>query len=172
MTFLSSIIAHSGGASPFAHVNKDSLYHIIAQQRGSYYDDDPRDQPDDDDGNYYPTKPQMQPRPKYTPSKKQGGGLFDSTTDATRRKIGGSLLVAGAVLTLIGMTLFFEGNLLRLGKEKVNTHTYTVFPDLFRLLHLDHIPLTSLVVSREYLHLSRDSTSRRTFHSYKFFHET
>ena len=30
-------------------------------------------------------------------------------------EIGGILLAAGALLTLIGMTLFFEGNLLRIG---------------------------------------------------------
>ena len=41
--------------------------------------------------------------------------MLEIGSPETRRKVGASLLVGGGALTLIGMTLFFERNLLRLG---------------------------------------------------------
>ncbi len=91
---------------------------ILAQ---GYYDDDY-----DEDG-YGGTKRsngnsdegggsnKRKPQPKYQP--KRGGleSLLDVVSPETRRNVGATLLMGGGALTLIGMTLFFERNLLRLG---------------------------------------------------------
>ena len=58
---------------------------------------------------------QRKPQPKYQPRKGGLESLMEIGSPETRRKVGAMLMVGGGALTLIGMTLFFERNLLRLG---------------------------------------------------------
>ena len=109
--------------SPLSTLSRRSTYdidqvRILAQ---GYYDDDY-----DEDG-YGETRRgnnngngdgsrdnKRKPQPKYQP-KRGIESVLDVVSPETRRNVGATLLIGGGVLTLIGMTLFFERNLLRLG---------------------------------------------------------
>ena len=109
---VSSLLGISGGS-----IHEEDQVRILAQ---GYYDDDydengnsgiRRNGKDDSVGGGSKRNPQ----PKYQPKKGGLGSLLEIGSPETRRKVGASLLVGGGALTLIGMTLFFERNLLRLG---------------------------------------------------------
>lgn len=86
---------------------------IAAANRGDFYEGGNRRGQDDGDYDGYdrpaPSRPRVMPQPKS-----QSGasllGLFQNP-----KQMGALLLAVGFFLTVMGMALFFEGNLLRLG---------------------------------------------------------
>lgn len=84
----------------------------------SYYDDDRPKDDNESDQDY--SRDKVPTKPKYDPMKKSG--IFESNPFfKNQRQIGATLVVVGTLLTFIGMALFFEGNLLRLGNISIIT---------------------------------------------------
>mmetsp|Transcript_33912 Transcript_33912/g.34544 ORF Transcript_33912/g.34544 Transcript_33912/m.34544 type:complete len:212 (+) Transcript_33912:175-810(+) len=78
---------------------------ILAQnyKRDPFYDEDDRD-------DIYSPSPRQQPYRKRKPISPGSGQLFRN-----QKQIGAALIGGGFLLTFLGILLFFEGNLLRLG---------------------------------------------------------
>ena len=98
---VSAILSHSYKPEPY---HFDNSIEVIA--KGDFYDD----QPDEDYG--------RRPQKRYSPREQSFstlGGLLKN-----QKQLGAGLLGIGALLTVMGMMLFFEGTLLRLGNVRKN----------------------------------------------------
>ena len=113
-------LSNPASASLAALGQYDQIVHLVAQ---SYYDDDSYEE--DNYGNYYDQSSTRNAKRSRSSDSKRGrqptflptgdrGGLFGKP-----KQIGAALVSLGCLLTLMGVMLFFEGNLLRLGNVLV-----------------------------------------------------
>ena len=79
--------------------------------RGNYQRNNNRNDNDDNDNSYY------DPRSRSRVKEGNSGSMFDSIINLSKnkRQLGAALLGIGMILSFLGVMLFFEGNLLRLG---------------------------------------------------------